>query len=121
MGPNPAPLDRVTAERPPFASLARQGLLFAASKCALGMGSAHGCRIFVVEDGVLWTADAQRKRLQWTPTEAGLTGHVFLSGSTLALTSGAHEHKTLQIQYFQRRVASPLDKYSTFSVGLPPQ
>ena len=69
-----------------------EGLLLAASKCALGMGSAHGCRIFVLEEGVLWTADAQRKRLQFPLNEAGLTGHVLQSGTALSIDRDASDH-----------------------------
>ena len=69
-----------------------EGLLLAASRCAVGMGGAHGCRIFVVDSSVLWTVDAQRKRHIWRPEDAGLTGHVFMSATPLSIDRDAADH-----------------------------
>jgi GAF domain-containing protein len=69
-----------------------EGLLRAASMCALSMASAHGCRIFVHEDGVLWTSDTQRRRQQWVPEEAGIAGQVLLDGHSITLEKEAHLH-----------------------------
>ena len=69
-----------------------EGLLLASSRCALQMAGAHGCRIFVFEDGMLWTTDQQRRRQQWAVEDAGLTGEALQSGHSMMLERDACEH-----------------------------
>lgn len=61
-------------------------------RCADTMAGSQGCRIFVREEGVLWTADAQRKRKHWPFAEAGLAGYVLQGGHSLSLDKNAHIH-----------------------------
>ena len=49
-------------------------VLHAAAACAMSLLAAHGCRIFVLEGGALWTCDGEDDRAEFTLEQGGIVG-----------------------------------------------